>query len=111
MWLQFPRGDRKPVVVDLSKAQWPTGNYRMRIYTGTSPEGTAMWFIDRVRLTEEPPAKVLTTDVPLAAATLGFSGAPSRLDPLNRPTHPAVVKDDGLGALSTSSLTYGNFTR
>jgi hypothetical protein len=105
-----PRGDRKAVVVDLAGVEFPTGRYEMRLWTGTHEDGLAMWYLDRVRLTEEAPVPLRTADLAPARADLGFSGAPSVRDAADN-THPLHAVDDGRGALPPEHRTWGRFTR
>ena len=109
-WLAPPRGGRKTVAFDLSRVKWPTGRYEMRLWTGEHEGGLAMWYVDAVRLTEEPAVPVRTRRLRASRAELGFSGAPSlpaRID-LSRPLVPV---DDGRGELRAEQQTFGRFTR
>ena len=107
--LPYPRGDRKAVTFDLSAVRWPEGAYRMRLWTGTSEAGTAMWYLNRVRLTEEAPVPTRETEVAPSTATLSFSGAPELLGWGNN--RPRESVPNGAGRLTSSMLTYGQFTR
>jgi hypothetical protein len=108
--LGFPRGDRKATAYDLSAVSWPEGRYRMRLWTGSNEAGTSMWYIDRVRLTEEAPAPVEVIDLPAKSADLSFSGAPTLLAGADG-SHPRLSRPDGGGALRAEEATWGAFTR
>lgn len=108
--LSTPRGDKKAVVFDLSSVTWPTGRYKMRVYPGTHEAGTAMWYLDRARLVEEPSAPISVRHVDPVRADLAFLGAPTVNDE-NDYTRPRQVTDDGKGALLPEHLTWGRFTR
>jgi hypothetical protein len=107
--LGAPRGDRKTIAVDLSELSWPTGSYEMRLWTGTHEGGHAMWYLDRVRVVETTPAPLSTSDVRARHAQLEFRGAPTLLEPDDRPRHS---RNDGGGDLGDGGpKTYGQFTR
>lgn len=106
--LSTPRGDRKTICFDLGDCRWPTGRYEMRVWTGTHESGKAMWYLDRVRLTEEPPAPTWTREVAIASADLQRHGAPTLLTEGDH-TQPRLNVDDGKGPLANKS--YGRFTR
>jgi hypothetical protein len=109
MDLATPRGDKKSVAFDLSAVRFPTGRYELRIVTGTHEDGKAMWYLDRVRLTEDPALSVHPVDVGLKSAALSFMGPPSvEASDAWRPIRPL---DDGKGELGAGYLTYGRFTR
>jgi hypothetical protein len=108
--LSTPRGDRKAIAFDVSSVVWPEGRYRMRLWTGTHEDGQAMWYLDRVRLTEEAPIAVKARELPAARATLRFVGPPSVEDEKNT-AHPVLATDDGRGALLPEQRTWGRFTR
>ncbi|CAN5356343.1 hypothetical protein BH09MYX1_BH09MYX1_36900 [soil metagenome] len=105
-----PRGDDKPVSFDLSKVVFPTGRYEMRIVTGTHEAGNAMWYVDRVRLTEDPLGAVTQREIPIATAALSFTGAPSEPS-FGDHTHARIALDDGKGELTQDQRTWGAFTR
>ncbi|MFO0762030.1 MAG: hypothetical protein U0359_36660, partial [Byssovorax sp.] len=110
--LGYPRGDRKAVSFDLSGIKWPAGQYKMRLWTGTGEGGTAMWYLDRVRLTEEASAPVRTTELKPTSAMLSFAGAPQLL--AASPDRPMFSLPNGLGQLGLlgdKEYTYGLFTR
>jgi hypothetical protein len=107
--LAYPRGDRKAVTFDLSAVKWPAGAYRMRLWTGTGEAGTAMWWLDRVRLTEEAPVATQETEIAPSQATLSFSGTPEILT--SDMNSPRESLPNGAGVLDSSMLTYGQFTR
>lgn len=114
-WLEVmrvptPRGDRKAVVVDLAAVAWPTGHYRMRLWTGTHQGGQAMWYLDRVRLTEQPPAPVEVRQLEVNAAVLGHSGPPT-MHCLGDPSRPRLNTDDGGGLPVPDHETIGQLTR
>jgi hypothetical protein len=107
--LAYPRGDRKAVSFDLSSVKWPTGKYQVRLYTGTSEGGTALWSMDRVRLTEEASVSVNEMEILPTQAKLSFAGAPELLaTSLDRPN---LNLPNGRGTLAEASLTFGKFTR
>lgn len=106
--LSTPRGDRKTICFDLSDCRWPTGRYEMRIWTGTHESGKAMWYLDRVRLTEEAPAPTWTREVAIANADLQRHGTPTLLTEGDH-TQPRLNIDDGKGAVADKS--FGRFTR
>jgi hypothetical protein len=108
--ISTPRGDKKPVAFDLSGVTWPEGVYRMRVYTGTHEGGKSMWYVDRVRLTEEAPMRPPTTELALASADLRFTRPPSLQDKGNN-EHPLWSVDDGKGELTPEQRTWGRFTR
>ncbi len=105
-----PRGDDKPVSFDLSKVAFPTGRYEMRIVTGTHEQGNAMWYVDRVRLTEDALGAITVHEIPIATAALSFTGAPSEPG-FGDHTHPRIAIDDGKGELLPEQRTWGSFTR
>lgn len=105
-----PRGDRKAIAVNLSKVQWPTGRYEMRLWTGTHEGGKAMWYLDRVRLTEAGPVPTTQTHVAASEATLSFRGAPTMLQPALK-DRPRWSLNDGGGELQDDQHTFGRFTR
>jgi hypothetical protein len=105
--LASPRGDRKTVAVDLSDVSWPSGNYELRLWTGTYEGGHAMWYLDRVRLVEAEPAPVSITKIAAARAQLEFRGAPTMLASDDQ---PRVSRNDGRGVLGELQ-TFGRFTR
>jgi hypothetical protein len=107
--LGTPRGDRKAVMLDLSRVEFPTGRYEMRLWTGTHEGGLALWHLDRVRLTEEAPAPVRVADVEASSAELRFCGAPRVRPP--RETARLDAVDDGRGELRPEQRTWGRFTR
>jgi hypothetical protein len=106
--LAYPRGDRKAEAFDLSAVTWPQGHYRMRIYTGVNESGSGMWYLDRVRLTEDAALPVTATDVPAAEAKLSFAGAPQMLGGLDT---PRLSLANGGGVLRDEEATSGRFTR
>jgi hypothetical protein len=108
--LATPRGDRKTVAFDLAGIAWPTGRYELRLWTGTHEGGHAMWYLDRVRLTEEPPAPTNRIEQLATRATLAFQGAPTLVDPaaIDRPRE---CRNDGNGPLLPEQRTFGRFTR
>jgi hypothetical protein len=108
--ISTPRGDKKPVAFDLSTIAWADGMYRMRVYTGTHEGGKSMWYVDRVRLTEEAPAKPPTMEFALGSAQLSFTRPPSLRDKGNN-SHPLWSIDDGKGDLTPEQRTWGRFTR
>jgi hypothetical protein len=108
--LGAPRGDRKAVVVDLSSLEMPEGRWHFRLWTGTHEGKKAMWFLDRVRLTEEAPAPMRIAELRPARGLLAFHGAPTRHDAANH-AHPLRVVDDGRGHIPESVQTWGRFTR
>jgi hypothetical protein len=108
--LGAPRGDRKAVVVDLSELDVPEGRWHFRLWTGTHEGGKAMWYLDRVRLTEEAPAEIRVVDLAATRAELAFSGAPTVRDASNH-DHPLRVDDDGRGSMPGHEQTWGSFTR
>jgi hypothetical protein len=113
-WLQAkplatPRGDRKTIAVDLSELHWPTGSYQMRIWTGTHEGGKAMWYLDRLRLVESPPAPLSRSHVAVSRAQLEYRGAPTLLTP-EHDDRPRLSRNDGRGELGDPE-TYGRFTR
>jgi hypothetical protein len=108
--LSTPRGDRKAIAFDLSAVAWPTGRYEMRLFTGTHESGQAMWYLDRVRLMEEPTVPVAAQEILASRATLRFVGPPSVEDEKNN-AHPVLATDDGRGALLPEERTWGRFTR
>jgi hypothetical protein len=105
--LAAPRGDRKTIAVDLSDVSWPTGNYELRLWTGTYEGGRAMWYLDRVRLVEAEPARLSITHLTAQRAQLEFRGTPTLLAPSD---HPRVSRNDGGGQLGELQ-TFGRFTR
>jgi len=110
MTLATPRGDRKTVAFDLGGLAWPTGRYELRVWTGTHEGGHAMWYLDRVRLTEEAPAPVSRVERRATRATLAFRGAPTLVDP-EATDRPRECLDDGKGPLLAEQRTFGRFTR
>jgi hypothetical protein len=108
--LGAPRGDRKAVVVDLSALDVPEGRWHFRLWTGTHEDRKAMWYLDRVRLTEEAPAALRVVDLAASRAELAFSGAPTVRDASNH-DHPLRVEDDGLGSAPFGEEAWGRFTR
>ncbi len=101
-----PRGDRKTVVVDLSK-RLPKGARRLRVALGM--RGPSMrWVVDRIRLDESKPAPVTLTVLDPVSATLGYRGRAT--------THPSTFRNP-LEALDDevsddpNALGYGAFTR
>jgi hypothetical protein len=106
--LAAPRGDRKTVAIDLSDVAWPTGNYEMRLWTGTYEGGHAMWYLDRVRLVEARPAALEIHKIDAAQAQLEFRGAPTLLGLAE--DQPRFSRNDGGGELGELQ-TYGRFTR
>jgi hypothetical protein len=82
----------------------------MRIVTGTHEDGHAMWYLDRLRISEEQALLGDAVEVPLETATLEFMGPPSVEGPLEF-WHPVHATDDGRGELGDKFLTYGAFTR
>jgi hypothetical protein len=109
--LALPRGDRKAVAFDLGGLAWPEGRYHFRLYTGTDTDGMAMWYLDRVRLTEEAPAPVTTFDVSPARAELAWDGVPTFVDAGHDHPHPQWNVDDGGGAILPGAGQWGAFTR
>jgi hypothetical protein len=107
--LATPRGDKKSVAFNLSAVAFPTGRYEMRISTGTHEDGKAMWYLDRVRLTEDPALAVHPIEIAMKSADLGFMGPPSGES--SDALHPLRAVDDGKGELGEEYLTYGRFTR
>ncbi len=107
--ISTPRGDKKPVCFDLSGITWPEGAYRMRIYTGTHEGGKSMWYVDRVRLTEEAPQLPPTMQFALASADLRFTRPPSLRDK-GFNAHSLSSVDDGKGELPPDQRTWGRFT-
>jgi hypothetical protein len=109
-WISTPRGEKKAVVFALGDVAWPSGRYRMRIYTGTHEAGTAMWMLDRARLTEEAPRPIELRSVEADRATLSFAGAPTVIGEgdLSRSLRSF---DDGKGRLDRTQRTFGRFTR
>ncbi len=105
-----PRGDRKPVVVDLNGIEWPTGSYRMRLCLGTHQRGQAMWYLDRVRLTEESDLPVKVSHLEVAQAELEQPGPPSLLYP-DQPHRPRLSIDDGGGLPMPERQVDGMLTR
>ena len=105
-----PRGDRKPVVVDLDGIQWPTGRYRMRLFLGTHQHGQAMWYLDRVRLTEDSDLPVKVTHLDVAQAELEQAGPPRLLYP-DQPHRPRLSIDDGGGQPMPGRRVEGMLTR
>ncbi|HVY47278.1 MAG TPA: MopE-related protein [Minicystis sp.] len=108
--LAQPRGDRKTVAFDLAAVAWPEGRYHMRLYTGTNEDGLAMWYLDRTRLVEEPPAPVRVDDIAPSRSELAFFGVPSYVDGDDH-AHPRWNRDDGRGPLGDEQRTFGRFTR
>ncbi len=108
--LATPKGDKKAVAFDLSDVRFPTGRLEMRIVTGTHEDGHAMWYLDRLRISEEQALLGEAVEVPLETATLEFMGPPSVEGPLEF-WHPVHATDDGRGELGDKFLTYGAFTR
>jgi hypothetical protein len=108
--LSTPKGDKKAAAFSLAAVDFPTGRYEMRIVTGTHEDGHAMWYLDRVRLAEDDALPVHAVNIPLALATLSFTGPPS-IEGKDDHTHPMHATDDGKGELSDKYLTYGAFTR
>ncbi len=105
-----PRGDDKPVLFDLAGIAFPTGRYEIRLVPGTHEAGNAMWYLDRVRLSEDPLGTITTREVPLALAALSFMGAPTE-PRFGDHTHPRIAIDDGKGELLPEQRTWGAFTR
>ncbi len=110
MELSTPRGDKKTIAFDLSRVSFPTGRYEVRVWTGTHEDGNAMWYLDRVRVSEDPKGPITVRDVPLAHAELDFVGAPSEPDVDNH-SHPRIAIDDAKGELLAEQRTWGAFTR
>ena len=110
MRVPSPRGDRKAVVVDLAGLEWPTGRYRLRLWTGTHQRGQAMWYIDRVRLTEQPSAPVVVRRLESSAAELVHSGPPT-LRHRGDTSRPRFSLDDGRGRPTPAHRTVGRLTR
>ena len=110
MALSTPRGDQKPVTFDLSSLTFPTGRYELRLVTGTHEDGNAMWYVDRVRLTEDAPRPIAIHELPLSSALLSFMGPPTQLDSKDH-GHPRIALDDGRGPLLPEQRTWGAFTR
>jgi hypothetical protein len=110
MVVPSPRGDRKAVVVDLGGIDWPTGRYRMRLWTGTHQWGRAMWYLDRVRLTEAPPAVVRMASFEADEAVLRHFGPPRLLVP-DDPSRPRLSIPDGRGLRVGPHDTVGRLTR
>jgi hypothetical protein len=108
--LATPRGDKRAVVFDLSTVKWPEGRYHARLYTGTHEGGNAMWYLDRVRLTEEAPIVPAVDTLAARSADLQFVGAPSVEDEGNH-AHALLSVDDGKGTLRSEQRTWGRFTR
>jgi List-Bact-rpt repeat protein len=109
MELATPRGDKKSVAFNVSALAFPSGRYEMRISTGTHEDGKAMWYLDRVRLTEDPALAVHPIEVGMKSADLSFMGPPSGES--SDALHPLRAVDDGKGELGSEYLTYGHFTR
>ena len=108
--LGTPRGDKKTIAFDLSKVAFPTGRYEVRLVTGTHEDGNAMWYVDRVRLTEEAAGSIVRREVPLSSAQLSFMRPPTRLNE-NAHDEPIKAIDDGGGELLAAQRTWGHFTR
>jgi hypothetical protein len=108
--LSTPRGDKKTLAFDLSKVAFPTGKIQIRIWTGTHEDGNAMWYLDRVRLSEDPKGPITVRDIALASSNLDFVGVPSEEDSKNS-AHPRIAFDDGKGELLPDHRTWGAFTR
>jgi len=101
-----PRGDRKTVVVDLSK-RLPKGTRRLRVALGM--RGPSMrWVVDRIRLDESKPAPVKLTTLEPISATLEYRGRAT--------THPSTFRNplealDDVNPEDPNALGYGAFTR
>ncbi|MBW2458560.1 MAG: hypothetical protein JRI68_28940 [Deltaproteobacteria bacterium] len=108
--LPTPRGDRKPVVVELGGVSWPEGRYRMRLCLGTHQRGEAMWYLDRVRLSEDQAQPVTVSRLEVAEAQLAHAGPPTLLHP-DEPHRPRLSIDDGGGAPLPEHQVDGLLTR
>ena len=101
-----PRGDRKTVVVDLSK-RLPKGTRRLRVALGM--RGPSMrWVVDRIRLDESKPVPVKLTVLDPVSATLEYRGRAT--------THASTFQNplealDDQGKDDPDALGYGAFTR
>ncbi len=104
------RGGKKPLAFDLTGVAFPSGRYEVRLFTGTDEDAKAMWYVDRVRITEEAAVAVHPKAVAMEGALLGFTGAPSIVGDPASASPPAAV-DDGKGELGAQDLTFGRFTR
>ena len=110
MDIATPRGDAKPVSFDLSRLTFPTGRYEFRVVPGTHEGGDSMWYLDRVRLTEDAPGALVRRDVPLTTGSLSFTGPPTEPN-FGDHAHPRIALDDGKGELLPEQRTWGAFTR
>jgi hypothetical protein len=101
-----PRGDRKTVVVDLSK-RLPKGTRRLRVALGM--RGPSMrWVVDRIRLDDSKPAPVKLTVLDPVSASLEYRGRAT--------THASTFQNplealDDEGREDPTALGCGAFTR
>jgi len=108
--LTFPRGDRKTVVFDLSDVVFPSGRYEMRVYTGTSRDAMATWFIDSAKITTVAPSEPVFTTVYPSSAELQKYGLPE-YHYKGDETRPLTNSPNGKGTPNIPTYTSGNFTK